>query len=356
MKPHLPITKKIAAFLERVGRRRLWIQPHDIPDPDALASAEALRQIAKNAGVNARIVANGFPNRRENRAMVKACGIPLHSLESVLIRNPKRSAWAYVDCVPGGGNVTLHQKGPGDLFLAVDHHGTPDREFRNCPGAEYIVDTSAGATASLMTKVLFDLDINISPRLASAISYAVITDTQDFSRGASADDLELYSALFPLTNQKIISRLRNVSKPREYFQTVHNALENAFSYRHLTWAYIGEVNSGEIVAEMADYLLFCERITWAFVLGCNKKRLFLSIRSSSPRAHCARLIRRVIRGYNGAAGGHHELAGGFVGLTDCSEADRVADLLIRRYIRFVLRLKKSADDPEGTPFVPDASE
>ena len=36
----------IAAFLDRIKGRRLLIQTHDVPDPDALASAEAFRMIA----------------------------------------------------------------------------------------------------------------------------------------------------------------------------------------------------------------------------------------------------------------------------------------------------------------------
>jgi len=350
-----PIAKKIDSFLERIGKRRLWIQTHDMPDPDAIASAEALRQIARSRGINARILANGTPNRRENRAMIKECRINVYPLESAVIRNPARSAWAYVDCVPGGSNVTLHPQAPGDLFLAIDHHGTRDPLFRNCSGGNYLVDTSAGATASLLTMALIDLEITYPPRLASALSYAIITDTQDFSRGVSASDLEVYSALFPHTNQKIISRLRNVTKPREYFQVVHCSIENALSYRHLSWAYIGKISGGESVAEMADYILSCERITWSFVLGFCGDRLYMSMRSSSPRAHCSRLIRRISRGFDSTVGGHTEFAGGSLRLEENANPGDVAETLIRRYLRLGLRLKKSAADPEGTPFVVNGS-
>jgi len=345
------LSRKITDFLHRVGRRRLWIQTHDIPDPDALASAEAFRVVAAHFGVGAKIVCNGFPHRRENKVLIKECKIPLLPLESVRIRASSRPAWAFIDCLPGGGNVTLHPSAPGDLFFAIDHHGKPDRKLKNDSNGLVVVEPDVGATASLMGKVLLELEVPFPPRLASALSYAIITDTQDFSRGVSGVDLEVYSALFPFTNQKIISRLRNVTKPRFYFTTVHRALENAFSYRHVAWAYIGEVRTGESVAEMADFILSCERITWSLALGHTSDRLYISIRSSQPKARCARVIHRLIRGFHGTVGGHNEFAGGFVFLEKPDDPDEIADELVKRFVRITLRLPRSAEAPQGTPFV-----
>lgn len=347
------ITKKISDFLRCVGRRRLWIQTHDIPDPDAIAAAEALRVIAREHGVHARIVCNGLPARRQNRVLLSECKIRIHPLESVKIRSAARSAWAYIDCLPGGGNVTMHQLAPGDLYMAIDHHKRPDIYRKEDPKIFIAVDPSVGATATMLAKALFRLEVPFPPRLASAISYAIITDTQDFSRGATEADLEMYSSLFPFTNQRIISRLRNVSKPRRYFRIVHSALENTFTYRYVAWAFVGEVLTGESVAEMADFILSCERITWALALGYTQDRLFISLRSSQPKARCARLIHRLVDDLHGTVGGHNEFAGGFLFLDGDSDTTMLADLLIRRFVRIVLRLKKSAEDPEGSPLVED---
>jgi len=268
---------QVAAFLKLVGKRRLWIQTHDVPDPDALASAEALRVIARHFGMRAQIVAKGFPHRRENKALIRECKIPLKPLESVKIQSVSRAAWAFIDCLPGGGNVTLHPHAPGNLFLAIDHHGNPGNSLKNNPGAYVITDRSAGATATMLGMLLFGLDVPFPPRLASALSYAIISDTLDFSRGASQTDLDVYAALFPFTNQKIISRLRTTTKSQMYFRTLHRALANAGFYRHVSWVWTGEVKSGEDVAEMADLILSCERITWSLALGYAGDRLYLSM-------------------------------------------------------------------------------
>lgn len=342
---------RVTEFLHLVEHRHMWIQTHDIPDPDALASAEALRLIARQFGITARIVSNGLPHRRENNALIKECKIHVRLLDTVRISSPSHYAWVFIDCLPGGGNVTLHQMAPGDIFMAIDHHSKPDPEMKDNPHAYIIADHTVGATSTLLGKLLFRLNTPFPPRLASALSYAIITDTQDFSRGASKDDLNIYSALFPYANQKIISRLRNVTKSRQYFRTMHTTLENAYFYRYVSWVFLGEVASGENVAEIADFILSCERITWSLALGYKYDKLFISIRASQAKSHCARVISRIVRGFRGVVGGHNELAGGFILFDSTEDPGEIAHTVIKRFIRFVIRLPKSADDPVGTPFV-----
>ena len=344
-------TEKVKKFLNLVGKRRLWIQTHDIPDPDALASAEAFRIIARHFGITARIVINGFPVRRENNALLKECKIHAHSLDSIIIRSSKRSAWVFVDCLPGGGNVTLHSSAPGDLFLAVDHHGRPNDSWKNNPKAFIIADPDIGATATMLGKLLLNLKVPISPRLASAITYAIITDTQDFSRGASKADLEVYGTLFFQTNQKIISRLRNTTKSRAYFQTVYKSLVNTYTYRHVSWVFIGKVDGREFPAEMADFILSCERITWALALGYTPQRLYLSLRSSQLKARCGQIIQKLVKNLNSTAGGHNQFAGGFILLESSDNPEKIAAGLIKRFLRLTLRLPKHAEIPAGTLLV-----
>ncbi|MBN1293580.1 MAG: DHH family phosphoesterase [Candidatus Latescibacteria bacterium] len=344
-------TEKVKKFLNLVGKRRLWIQTHDIPDPDALASAEAFRVIARHFGITARIVINGFPVRRENNALIKECKIHAHSIDAIKIRSAKRSAWVFVDCLPGGGNVTLHPLAPGDLFLAIDHHGRPDDTWKTNPKAFVVADPDVGATATMLGKLLLNLKIPVSPRLASAITYAIITDTQDFSRGASKDDLEVYGTLFFQTNQKIISRLRNTTKSRSYFQTVYKSLVNTYTYRHVSWVFIGKVDGREFPAEMADFILSCERITWSLALGHTPHRLYISLRSSQPNAQCGQIIQKLVKNYNSTAGGHNQFAGGFILLDVSDNPEIISALLIKRFLRLILRLPKYAEIPMGTSLV-----
>jgi len=342
---------KVSEFLNHIKNRRLLIQTHDVPDPDALASAEAFRVIAKEFGIKARIIVNGFPNRRENRALLRECKIKIRPLESVKIQKPSRYAWIFIDCLPGGGNVTLHKNAPGDVFMAIDHHVKAEVSSKLKKKGIYITDPNTGATATILCSILLNLDIPFPPRLASALSYAIITDTMDFSRGTTRADLDCFSGLFPKTNQKIISRLRNASKQRQYFNMVHKSLVNANFYRQISWVFIGAVESGEIVAEMADFILSCERITWSLALGYNSDRLYLSLRSTNEKANCGKIIHKLAWKQKGAVGGHNRFAGGFIELDSSADAKEGAKVIIDHFIRIILRIPQSMDMPVGAPLV-----
>jgi nanoRNase/pAp phosphatase (c-di-AMP/oligoRNAs hydrolase) len=341
----------ITKFFELAGKRPLYIQTHDIPDPDAIASAEAFRIIARHFGVKSRLVTNGMPQRRENLTLIKECRINLEPLESLSINKNTAFNWAFIDCMPGGGNVTLHPNAPGNSFIAIDHHDHPHGMQKLTAPSFLLIDPHVGATATLLCQALKTLNVQISSRLASALSYAIISDTQDFSRGSIQTDLKVYADIFPRTDQGIISRIRNSRKDRLYFRTVHRCLENARTYRNLAWVWVGDVSNGEIVAEMADFLLSLERITWTLALGHTSEKMYISIRSSSPKSNCAGVIRRLVPFSPFTVGGHDRFAGGFILLDNTSDVHEMAEFLNERFIRHILRIPGSQPLPMGTRII-----
>ena len=346
------LIRKITEFMRLAKTRRLLIQTHDIPDPDAIASAEAFRLIATHFGLKATLVANGLPQRRENKTLLQECLITLKPLDSILIRDSSRFAWAYIDCLPGGGNVTMHPEAPGDLFNGHRSPWTSPHAAgsgrKSFPGG----GTGCGSDSHPARRGSHRNGDTLyrAPGLRHLVRPS-ISDTQDFSRGASKTDLEVYASIFPHTDQRIISRVRNARKSRRYFRTVHTCLESAATCRNSAWTWLGEVESGEIVAEMADFILSLENITWSLALGHTKDRMFLSMRSSSPTASCAKAIRRLVPFSPFTVGGHDLFAGGFIPIDHVEDIDEMADFLIERFIRHVLRIPASQAVPKGTPLI-----
>ena len=99
--------------------RRLHIFTHDNPDPDALASALALKYLVHQLWhIQTRIVAGGIVGRAENRAMRRHLKIRLTHAERV----PETAlrATALVDTQPRAGNNSF----PRRLIptIVIDHH------------------------------------------------------------------------------------------------------------------------------------------------------------------------------------------------------------------------------------------
>jgi nanoRNase/pAp phosphatase (c-di-AMP/oligoRNAs hydrolase) len=82
--------------------------------------------------------------------------------------------------------------------------------------------------------------------------------------------------------------------------------------------HLGEVNTPDRVAQMADFLLTLEKMEWSIVTARFSGRLHVSLRSNDPGAGAGRLLKRLLGGGN-RGGGHGMIAGGSLELG--AEAD-----------------------------------
>src|SRR5207244_13654052 len=84
--------------------------------------------------------------------------------------------------------------------LVIDHH--PEQ-----PGYTAIfkdIRADYGSTSTILTEHLRAVDVNISERTATAMLYAIKSDTLFFSRQNNRVDLEAFSFLYNLTVATLI--------------------------------------------------------------------------------------------------------------------------------------------------------
>ena len=116
--------KRLDGMLETVsGPESLLILIHNNPDPDAIASAVALRfLLAEKLGVESHIAYEGIIGRVENKALVRCLGFPLRHLTDLDL--DETIPIAFVDTQPGAGNNA--QPAGSTATIVIDHH--PRRE------------------------------------------------------------------------------------------------------------------------------------------------------------------------------------------------------------------------------------
>jgi hypothetical protein len=122
-------------------------------------------------------------------------------------------------------------------------------------------------------------------------------------------------------------------------------------YRNVAWTWIGKVENGEIVAEMADFILTLEHIEWSLALGHTTDRMFLSMRSTSPSASCAKMIRKLVPFSPFTVGGHDRFAGGFILVDHMDDIEEMAEFLIERFIHQLLKIPVSQPMPKAAPLI-----
>lgn len=297
-----------ARLVEQSDGGRWLILTHDNPDPDALTSAVLLERLLRQ-GFQQKVTAayGGLIGRAENREMVRSLGFKLSHLRYLNLRNYAR--FALVDAQPHTGNSQL----PKDIVptLVFDHH--PLRKATQS-SPFFDVRTEYGATATLLAEYLESAGLEITRREATAVVYAIRTETQDFSRELSPADKARYDELLPRIDKRALGKIQSARLPPSYFKTVHEALEGLETVGTLLLSHLGEVDQPDIVPELADLLLRMEGKTWCLVTGRFEDRVYLSIRTTNMRADAGRMMRRLV-GRNGKGGGHGMIAGGWVKIT-----------------------------------------
>ena len=295
------------------GSKKLLVIMHNHPDPDALASAAALSYLTKKRyNVRTDISYGGFIGRAENQAMVQELKIPLKRINRIRYSNYDRIA--LVDTQPGAGNNSL--PADAECHVVIDHH--PKR--RGLEAALLLLDPHIGATATILIQLLESSELPIPANLATALTYAIRSETLDLGREATSRDITSYFTVYSKASLSKLARITRPKLPRSYFAALANMLERARGFRHLICAHLDQVPGPEIVAEMADTLLRHQRISWVLCTGRFKKDLYLSLRTSDPKAKAGMLIKNLVPDRNNA-GGHDMFAGGRIDLQELQEAD-----------------------------------
>jgi nanoRNase/pAp phosphatase (c-di-AMP/oligoRNAs hydrolase) len=287
------------------GRGRILIVVHDNPDPDSLASAMALRHLfAVRLNREAVIAFSGMIGRSENLAMAKLLQIPLTPFP--LIDLKQYQVVCLLDTQPGTGNNSLPPEVKVDIV--IDHH--PMREASAaCKWVDIRPDY--GTTATILYEYLKVQGVALGTKLATAVFYAIKSETQDLGREARRADRDAYLALFPLANKTLLNSIIRPPLPREYFASLHSALEHTTLYGKVLISALKEVQFPELVSELADLLLRLEGVETVLSMGHYNAEMILSIRTNNESINAGELIRSVVGGM-GVAGGHGMMAGGKV--------------------------------------------
>jgi nanoRNase/pAp phosphatase (c-di-AMP/oligoRNAs hydrolase) len=310
-------------------KQRILITTHRHPDPDGLGSALALRALlsAKLPETEINISVSGRIGGGLNEAFIKYAKLNLVPWDDSKLS--EYDAIILLDCQPCLDNSPL----PLEIkpLAIIDHHGRVGRraQFSFCD-----IRNDVGATGSIIFSYFMETETPITPQLAATLLYSIETDLAG-AAGMPADlDNVALSSLTLLADTHRLYQMRYVDLPRAYFIACARGLTTAQCYETAIVSHLQSIESLEMPAVLADFLLRYENAHWVLVTAIHDRRLILSLRTCEPRASAAAVMKKLIRGI-GQGGGHPSKAGGFVPLasSDKSEAERTRAILLRRYLR-----------------------
>jgi len=275
---------------------RVLILLHNEPDPDAMAAGLALRNVLRRTRTTAIIGALQGVTRPENLRMADLLDIQVEILTPDDFGTFDRIATVDVQPHYFGGLLPR-------VDLVVDHH--PEQ-----PGYTAVfkdVRADYGSTCTILTEHLRAVDVNISERTATAMLYAIKSDTLFFARQTNRIDLEAFTFLYPLADPALIRKMEGADITLERLEHVTRALSASRLHNQVFSAFLGDTTREDFIPYTADFLLQVEDVKWTIVSGIVGGQLIVSVRNLGYSRNAGEFVRNVF-GDIGSAGGHRAMA------------------------------------------------
>ena len=267
-------------------------------DPDALASAMAVKRLLSYRVGSVTI---GYPNeirRLNNLTMVERLKIPIERLHTLPVNDYSKRI--LLDSQPN--HQPCFEK--LEYNAVIDHH--PVTEGWD---AEFIdIRPDYGAVSSMMVEYLRAAGIKPSVALATALYYGIKVDTQDFEKKNMqlADGIS-FRYVFNIANRNLVRKFELTELRRSELKYFKIALNEVKSRKGRAYAHIGRVGTPDILVIIADFLNRVDKFDWVLVSGIYGEKLVVIIRCDGYRKNAGKLAQKTFGEY-GPAGGHREAA------------------------------------------------
>lgn len=275
---------------------RVLILLHNDPDPDALASGLALRNLLRRTKTTAIIGAMQGVTRPENLRMANMLDIQVEQITPASFEAFERIATVDVQPHYFGGLLDRAD-------LVIDHH--PEQ-----PGYSAVfkdIRADYGSTSTILTEHLRAVDVNISERTATAMLYAIKSDTLFFARHTNRVDLEAFTFLYPLADAALIRKMEGAEITLERLEYVTRASRTGTLREQVFTAFIGEAPREDFIPYTADFFLQLEDVKWTIVAGIVGQLLIVSVRNLGYSRNAGEFVKRWFSDL-GSAGGHRAMA------------------------------------------------
>lgn len=263
------------------------------PDPDALASALALKKILETEKNTVNIGYTGAIGRPENASMIKRLKIPAFPVSEE--EAGQSDIIALVDSQPHF--FTDFRLSRCDIV--IDHH--PLRDVISAGFTDVRPDYLS--TSSILTEYLRTAGKRLTKDLASALFYGIKTDTRHFMSDMSDGDVEAIRWLRSKADLDIVKQIEFSQFTREGLDYFSIALVRRHFLKGVMFSHLGPVPFFDVCVQVADFFIRVENVSWALVSGVVGNTLVIIFRNDGVDQDAGYLARTAF-GHIGSAGGH----------------------------------------------------
>ena len=281
---------------------KVYLQTHNFPDPDALASAFGIQVFLRAHGVETTICYSGEVETNSTKKMMDVFHIEAYEIDEITDMSPED----YIVTIDGQKYNSNLTDFPGNEVACIDHHPTM------IPCAyEYSDLRICGACASIVANYFKESETTLDTNTATALLYGIKMDTDSFNRGVTDFDIEMFSYLHKLAdNQTIVSLSHNNYEIQDLY-AYGEAIRNIKIYDNVGFASISFDCPDALVAMISDFILGLDIVQFAVVYATRNGGFKFSVRNETKHYHAGTVTAKALKDI-GDGGGHFAMAGGIV--------------------------------------------
>jgi nanoRNase/pAp phosphatase (c-di-AMP/oligoRNAs hydrolase) len=287
---------------ELKAEKRVFIQTHNFPDHDAVASAYGLSKILMHFGIKVEIIYKGEIQRDSLLNMIENLNIDIRRYEVYDIKAEDKII--VVDGCKGNSNV---EELIGDEIAVIDHHevGIPEN-------VKYVdIRSDYGSCSTIIYTYYRELGVSITKEVATALIIGLNMDTSNFTRGVSEKDVSAFQSLYMESNITLVnSILRNYiqTKDLSFYRDLINKIKISSG---IAFCYFEEGCNQNLLGILGDFVLALKEVEFVILCAKNNGVINFSVRNERSTLSAATIIQEALKGI-GFGGGHTDMAGGII--------------------------------------------
>ena len=302
---------KLEEILSYIKGKSVYVQMHNFPDPDAIASAYGMKKLLEAEGITAEILYKGSIEKTVTAKMVSLLNIDILEIKCAEELDKEREV-IIVDAQKGNANIVDTHS---DKTICIDHHPVYNTN-------KYVFEDirpEVGACASIIASYYIENHVNIDMHMATALLYGIKVDTADMKRGVTQLDLDMFYKLYNMADHKVL-------KAYAY------AIANVDVHGDACFASTGDNCQESLIASICDFIMSLDGIDFAVAYSAKEEGVKLSIRSGGVY-DAGRISNRALKDI-GNGGGHEHMAGGFISYAKagCQDAACIRKIIEDKFL------------------------
>jgi nanoRNase/pAp phosphatase (c-di-AMP/oligoRNAs hydrolase) len=284
------------------NQKYIFIQTHNFPDHDSVASAFGLQHFFEHYGIRSYLTYDGEIQRDSLLAMIDKLKIDIQHISSYQMKPEDKIV--IVDGCKGNKNVTDLI---GDEVGVIDHHQVEKAE--DVPFND--IRSDYGACSSIIYDYFSEQNITVPQNVASALLVGINMDTALLTRGVNRNDIIAYSNLYTLSDVRLVNTiLRNYIQQKD-LHFYKQAIDKVVIKDSIAFCYFEDGCNQNMLGIIGDFFLALQEVDFVILAARNGQKINFSLRNENEAWNCNQIIQQALKNI-GYGGGHIDMAGGII--------------------------------------------